>query len=105
MKSKGRRRLSASVDADLLAAAMSAARRGQVPTLSAWVNDALRLKVEQDQRLRALEAFVDAFESEHGEITPEEIERAARQAGSRAVVVRSITPRPIHGARRRRGAG
>lgn len=101
---KPKRRLSASVDANLLAAGAAAARRGQVPTVSAWVNDALRLKVEHDQRLKALETFVDAFEREHGEITLEEIENATRRASSRAVVVRSVIPRSVPGTRRRRGA-
>jgi hypothetical protein len=100
---KPKRRLSASVDANLLAAAAAATRRGQAPTLSAWVNDALRLKVEHEERLRALKAFVDAFESEHGEITAEEMGSATRRASSRAVVVRSIAPRPVPGGRRRRG--
>lgn len=100
---KPKQRLSASVDADLLAAAEAATRRGQVPTVSAWVNDALRLKVEHDQRLRALASFVDAYEREHGEITSEEIESATRRASSRAVVVRSVTPRAGPGVRPRRG--
>ena len=101
---KPKRRLSASVDAHLLAAATAAARRGQVSTLSAWVNDALRLKVEHDQRLQALKAFVEAFEAEHGEITSEEIENATRRASHRAIVVRSVAPRPAASTRRRRGA-
>jgi hypothetical protein len=100
---KPKQRLSASVDANLMAAAAAAARSGQVPNLSAWVNDALRLKVEHDQRLRALKDFIDAYEAEHGEITREEIERATRRASSRAVVVRSVTPRSVPGTRRRRG--
>jgi hypothetical protein len=101
---KPKRRLSASVDANLLAAGAAAARRGEALTLSAWVNDALRLKVEHDQRLQALKAFVETFEAEHGEITAEEIESATRRASSRAVVVRSLAPQPVPGGRRRRGA-
>jgi hypothetical protein len=100
---KPKQRLSASVDANLMAAATAAARSGQVATVSAWVNDALRLKVEHDERLRALEAFVHAYEGEHGEITHDETESATRRASSRAVVVRSVTPRAAPGARRRRG--
>jgi hypothetical protein len=100
---KAKRRLSASVDANLLAAATAAAKRGQAATLSAWVNDAMRLKVEHDQRLQALEAFVGAFEREHGEITADEIASATRRASSRAVVVRNVTPRPVPSGRRRRG--
>ena len=97
-----KQRLSASVDADLLRAAEAAAKRGQVPTVSAWVNDALRLKLEHDQRLQALDAFIDAFEAEHGVITADEMARAARRARSRAVPVRALAPeRP----RPRRGRG
>ena len=86
----GKQRLSASVDADLVAAAEAATARGEVPTLSAWVNDALRLKLEHDRRLQALAAFIGAFEAENGEIALEEMTRAARKASSRAVPVRTV---------------
>jgi hypothetical protein len=71
---KGKQRLSASVDSDLLAAAT--------------VNDALRLKLEHERRLDALAEFINAYESEHGAISPAEMELAARRARSRAVTVR-----------------
>jgi len=87
---KPKQRLSASVDADLIRVAEAAARSGQVATVSAWVNDALRLKVEHDRRLQALAAFIEAYEAEHGVISPEEIEAAARRARSRAVPVRTL---------------
>lgn len=102
---KSKQRLSASVDADLIRAAESAAKRGQTSSVSAWVNDALRLKLEHDQRLHALDAFIHAFEAEHGEITNEEIERASRRANSRAVTVRALAPARAPAVRRRRGAG
>jgi hypothetical protein len=90
----GKQRLSASVDADLIAAAEDAAARGEVATVSAWVNDALRLKLEHDRRLHALAAFVAEHESEHGEITPSDIDAAVRRARGRAVVIRGVrTPR------------
>ena len=81
-------RLSASVDADLVAAAQEAVAQGRAESVSAWVNEALRLKAEHDQRLRALEEFVTAFEAEHGEITEAEMHEAARRTRGRAVVVR-----------------
>jgi hypothetical protein len=81
-------RLSASVDADLVAVAQEAVAEGRAESVSAWVNEALRLKVEHDRRLRALEEFVAAFEAEHGEITDAEMSEAARRARGRAVVVR-----------------
>jgi Arc/MetJ-type ribon-helix-helix transcriptional regulator len=84
----GKERLSASVDADLVAMAQEAVAQGRAESVSAWVNEALRLKVAHDLRLRALDEFVAAFEVEHGEITEVEMREASRRARSRAVVVR-----------------
>jgi hypothetical protein len=83
-----KQRLSASVDAELLGAAETAAKRGEVANVSAWVNDAMRLKVEHDRGLTELAAVIADFEAEHGELTKEEMQRAARMARSRAVSVR-----------------
>jgi len=80
--------LSASVDADLLVAAEAAAKRGDVANVSAWVNEAMRLKLEHDRGLADLAAVIADFEAEHGEITNEEIDKAARVARSRAVTIR-----------------
>ncbi|MGH3177534.1 MAG: hypothetical protein ACRDPF_27120 [Streptosporangiaceae bacterium] len=83
-----KQRLSASVDAELMAAAQQAVTEGRAESISAWVNDALRLKTENDRRLQALDDFLAAYEAEHGEITEDEIQGAARRARERAVVVR-----------------
>jgi hypothetical protein len=80
--------LSVTVDADLIAASQSAVAVGEAESVSAWVNDALRLKIEHDRRLRGIDDFVTAYEAEYGEITDEEMEAACRAAKSRAVVVR-----------------
>ena len=98
-------RLSASVDADLVAAAQEAVAQGRAESVSAWVNEALRLKAEHDQRLRALEEFVTAFEAEHGEITEAEMREAARRARGRAVVVRGEPGPARKGGPGERGAG
>jgi Arc/MetJ-type ribon-helix-helix transcriptional regulator len=97
-------RLSASVDAGLVAVAQEAVARGQAESVSAWVNDALRLKADHDRRLRALDDFLAGYEAEHGQITDEEIREAARRAGGRAVVVRG-TPQEQSRGRPRRGRG
>lgn len=94
--------MSVSVDADLIDGAEAAARRGQVATVSAWVNDALRMKLQHERRLQALAAFIDSYEAEHGAISPDEMERAARRANARAVTVRALAEGPR--ARRRGGA-
>ncbi|MFW5920578.1 MAG: hypothetical protein ACOCUS_01970 [Polyangiales bacterium] len=83
-------RLSASVDAELLEAAEEAVENGQAPSVSAWVNDALRLKLEHERRLEALASFVAAYEAEHGEIDEEEIRQARRCTRARARSVRTL---------------
>ena len=57
-------RLSASVDADLVAAAEAAVARGRLQSVSAWVNEALRAKLEHERRLDALGAFIAEYEKE-----------------------------------------
>ncbi len=81
-------RLSATVDTDVLAAVQAAVAAGEAESVSAYVNDALRLKAEHDRRLRGIDDFLAAYEAEHGEITDEEMEAAYRRAKARAVVVR-----------------
>jgi|ERR1700722_539227 len=83
-----KRRLSASVDAELMAVAQEAVTGGHAESISAWVNDALRLKADHDRRLRALDDFLAAYEAEHGSITDDEMRDAARRARERAIVVR-----------------
>jgi Arc/MetJ-type ribon-helix-helix transcriptional regulator len=95
-------RLSASVDADLIQAAEAAVARGRFDSVSAWVNKALRSKLEHDRRLHALGAFVAAYEAEHGEISPEEIRNATRRARGRAIVVRPMPPKALPRPARRR---
>ncbi|MGH3304068.1 MAG: hypothetical protein ACRDOK_20800 [Streptosporangiaceae bacterium] len=81
-------RLSASVDAELVAVAQEAVAGGRAESVSAWVNDALRLKADHDRRLAALDDFLALYEAEHGEITEQEIREASRRARAGAVVVR-----------------
>ncbi|HEU5003388.1 MAG TPA: hypothetical protein VFW71_11510 [Actinomycetota bacterium] len=82
-------RLSVSVEADLIQAGRAAVDAGQADSVSAWVAEALRLKVDHDRRMRALDAFVAAYEAEHGVIGDDEIAGAVRRARARATVVRS----------------
>src|SRR5271156_1190372 len=97
-----KQRLSASVDTDLIEAAEAAVARGHFDSVSAWVNDALRRKLEQDRRLEALGAFVHTYEAEHGEITPEEMRDAARRARGRAIPVRRMPAKAANRSRPRK---
>jgi Arc/MetJ-type ribon-helix-helix transcriptional regulator len=76
------------VDADLIGAVHAAVAAGAAESVSAWVNDALRLKIDHDRRLRGIDDFIAAYEAEHGEITEEEMDAAVRSMRERAIVVR-----------------
>jgi hypothetical protein len=71
-----------------VAVAQEAVTGGHAESISAWVNDALRLKADNDRRLQALDEFLATYEAEHGEITDDEMRDAARRARERAIVVR-----------------
>ena len=75
----GKQRLSASVDGELLRAAQTAVEEGRATSISAWVNDALRLKAEHERRMQALDSFLATYEAEHGVITEDEIDEAVRR--------------------------
>jgi Arc/MetJ-type ribon-helix-helix transcriptional regulator len=65
-------RLSATVDTDVLESVRAAVAVGEAESVSAYVNDALRLKAEHDRRLRGIDDFIAAYEAELGEITEED---------------------------------
>jgi hypothetical protein len=94
----GKQRISATVDADLVAVAERAAAQGRAKNVSAWINDAMRQKAEDDRRREALRSFIADYEAEHGVITDPEIVEVRRAMAARAIVVRGRK-------RRRRAAG
>jgi Arc/MetJ-type ribon-helix-helix transcriptional regulator len=81
-------RLSVTVDEDLIAASRAAVAAGEAESVSAWVNDALLLKIDHDRMLRGMDDFIADYEAEHGEITEEEMDAAVRSMRARAIVVR-----------------
>lgn len=83
-----RRRLSVTVDEELIKAAKKAVAVGRADNVSSWVNDALHRQADHDRRLAALDEFLAAYEAEHGEISDAEMVEAARRARGRAIVVR-----------------
>lgn len=99
-----RQRLSATVEADLLAAGRNAVAEGRAESLSGWVNDALARQADHDRRMRALDEFIRAYEEKHGEITASEISEARRRARARAVVIRPSVGEQRRTPRRKRGA-
>lgn len=69
-------KLSVSFDPELGDAVREAARRSG-RGLSAWLADAAAVKLRRE----SLVAFLDDWEAEHGAITEEELEQAARDLG------------------------
>lgn len=83
-----KRRISVSVDADLVEEGERAVADGTAPSLSAYVNDALESHSSYERRRRAWKRALDVYESEHGVITDEEMQETVRKMRERAVVVR-----------------
>jgi hypothetical protein len=98
----GRERLSATIEAELLEAGRAAVAEGRAESLSAWVNDALRRQADHDRRMEALDAFLAAYEAEHGEITEAEMRDATRRTRARAEIVRTSGPAPARPRKRAR---
>lgn len=80
-----KQRFTATADVDLIEAGRAAVAEGRAGNFSAWVNDALRLKAENDERLRAMDHFLEDYERRHGEITEAEIEAATQRMKNRAI--------------------
>lgn len=88
-----KKRLSASIDEDLLAAAEAAVREGYAPSMSALVEDAMREAVAKQQRRSALGELIDELDAELG-YTPTDEEVRADVAQARARAIRPNRPEP-----------
>jgi hypothetical protein len=98
-----KRRLTVTVDPELVRAGNEAVADGRVESLSAWVNLALAERAGKDRRLCALAAAVTDYEKEFGVITDEELAAQRRADRAAARVVRSTgsrVPQPRRSRRR-----
>lgn len=88
-----KRRLTVTVDRELIEAGQHAVESGQADSVSGWVSSALEDRVRHDRRRAALAAAVADYEREFGEITIDEV--LARQRADRegAIVVRGSSRR------------
>ena len=83
-----KRRLTVTVDPDLVAAGNRAVDSGSADSLSGWVSAALADRARHDEQLARLGDAIADFEVEFGEITAEEIARQRRADRQDAVIVR-----------------
>ncbi|MCB0973282.1 MAG: hypothetical protein KDB86_01855 [Actinobacteria bacterium] len=88
-----KKRLTITVDSGLAQAAADAVRAGDADSVSSWVSLAIDEKVQRDRLIKNLGAAIADFESEFGEITPEEIAKRRRADRRDAVVVRGTEPK------------
>ncbi|CAN5125455.1 hypothetical protein BH18ACT5_BH18ACT5_03010 [soil metagenome] len=86
-----KRRLTVTVDPELVEAGNRAVAEGKADSLSGWVNGALEEKMHRDQQLAHLRAAIADYEREFGEITAGEIAAQQRADRQHAVVVRGRT--------------
>ncbi len=73
-----KRRVTLTIDADLLDEARAAVSDGDASSVSAWVNQAMADKTEHRRRLKALGEAIADYEAEFGKITPEEVAEQRR---------------------------
>lgn len=88
-----KRRLTVTVDPELVEAGKRAVASGAADSLSAWVSIALGERARRDEQLARLQEAIVDFESEFGEITADEIARQRRVDRQDAVVVRGRSTR------------
>lgn len=97
-----KRRLTVTVDPELVEAGNRAVASGAADSLSAWVSVALADRARRDEQLARLGEAIAGYEAEFGAITAEEIAAQRRVDREDAVVVRGGSSR--RSARRTKSA-
>jgi hypothetical protein len=87
MSSK-KRRLTVTVDPELIEAGQQAVASGEAESVSGWVSAAIEDKIRRDRKLHLLRVAIAGYEQEFGEITAEEIAAQRRSDRQEATVVR-----------------
>jgi hypothetical protein len=83
-----KRRLTVTVDPELIEAGQEAVAAGEAESVSGWVSAAIEDKIRRDRKLQLLRAAIAEYEQEFGEITAEEIASQRRSDREGATVVR-----------------
>ena len=73
-----KRRITVTVDQDVLDAAAQLVRQGAEDSVSGWVNRVLHAEVERQRGLQHLRDAVADYEREFGELTTRELDAQAR---------------------------
>jgi hypothetical protein len=100
---RGKARLTITVDRELVAAGSAAVAAGSAESLSGWINVAMAERAKKEQRLRAMAEAVAAYESEFGQITQAELIAQDKADRRSALAVRGR--KPVRSRRTRRKTG
>jgi Arc/MetJ-type ribon-helix-helix transcriptional regulator len=90
-----KRRVTVTIDDDMLEKISSAVTQGRAESVSAWVNEAVTARHLRDQRLQNLSALLADYEAEHGEITPDELADQAQHDRDAAALSRAEASRAV----------
>jgi len=82
-------RITITLDDVLAEAAQLAVREGRSPSVSAYVGEAVALRLKQDARLAALSELIDDYEQLHGAISDEELAEQEQSDRDAAASLRS----------------
>lgn len=88
-----KRRVTITVDVDLLEEAKAAVGDGRSRSVSEWVAGAMAQRRATDQRLGVLSELIRDYEAEHGTITGDEIAEQAQRDGDAAAMSRMAARR------------
>lgn len=88
-----KRRVTITVDEDLLEEANTAVGAGRVRSISEWIAGAMAYRRARDRRLAALGDLIGDYEAEHGVITAGEIAEQAQRDRDAAALSRMASRR------------
>ncbi len=83
-----KRRVTVTVDEELIDAVTTAVDQGQARSVSAWISGAIEQRRDHERRLAELASLITAYEAEHGVITEEELADQAQADRDAAALLR-----------------
>jgi Arc/MetJ-type ribon-helix-helix transcriptional regulator len=84
-----KRRVTITVDADIVEEATRAVEEGRAASVSAWIGEAMVARQANDRRLEALGELIAEYEAVQGAITDEELAQQAQADRDSAALVRA----------------
>ena len=84
-----KRRVTITVDEDVVEEVARAVADGRASSISAWIGEAIVARQANDRRLEALGELIAEYEAEHGTITDEELAQQAQADRDSAAHVRT----------------